>query len=81
MLYPHISRIASGQPCITPSIDWSMRVPHKLAKVPAPAMYVVIWIIYYYYYYYYYLLIGIRKTKSYKNQSQVHLNKIKPAVI
>ena len=33
------------------------------------------------YYYYYYLLIGIRKTKSYKNQSQVHLNKIKPAVV
>ena len=28
-----------------------------------------------------YLLIGIRKTKSYKNQSQVHLNKIKLAVI
>ena len=27
------------------------------------------------------LFIGIRKTKSYKNQSQVHLNKIKPAVI
>ena len=32
-------------------------------------------------YYYYYLLIGTRKTKSYKNQCQIHLNKIKPAVI